>query len=98
MMPSSTRVVDQRQSEAPGRVPDANGAWTPLVDRGEVIGVVLRTRAGVKPLYVSIGHRVSLATAVRCVMACVTRYRLPEPTRWARRLAASGAKGAWAVR
>jgi deoxyribonuclease V len=61
----------------------------PLVDAGEVIGAVLRTRAGVKPLYVSIGHRVSLESAVRWVMACVTRYRLPETTRWAHRLASA---------
>jgi deoxyribonuclease V len=65
------------------------GAWTPLRDAGEVIGAVLRTRAGVKPLYVSIGHRVSLETAVRWTMACVTRYRLPETTRWAHRLASA---------
>ena len=65
------------------------GAWTPLRDAGELIGAVLRTRAGVKPLYVSIGHRVSLATAVRWTMACVTRYRLPETTRWAHRLASA---------
>lgn len=63
------------------------GAWTPLRDADELIGAVLRTRAGVKPLYVSIGHRVSLETAVRWTLACVTRYRLPETTRWAHRLA-----------
>jgi deoxyribonuclease V len=48
---------------------------------------VLRTRAGVAPLYVSIGHRVSLEAAVRWVKACTTRYRLPETTRWAHHLA-----------
>lgn len=63
------------------------GAWAPLRDAEELIGAVLRTRAGVKPLYVSIGHRVSLETAVRWTMACVTRYRLPETTRRAHRLA-----------
>jgi deoxyribonuclease V len=72
--------------------PDRRGAWTPLLDTGEgdsaeTIGAVLRTRKGVKPLYVSIGHRVSLATAVRWTMACCTGYRLPETTRWAHRLA-----------
>ena len=72
------------------RVPaNRRGAWTPLRDAGEVIGAVLRTRVGVKPLYVSIGHRVSLETAVRWTMACVTRYRLPETTRWAHRLASA---------
>ena len=64
-----------------------HGAWTPLVDAGERIGAVLRTRAGVKPVYVSIGHRVSLETGVSYVMACTTRYRLPEPLRNAHRLA-----------
>ena len=72
--------------------PDARGRSVRLIDADETIGAVLRTRAGVKPLYISIGHRVSLATAIRLVMACTTRYRLPETTRWAHRLA-SGADG-----
>jgi len=71
--------------------PQRRGAWTPLRDRGETIAAVLRTRVGVAPIFVSIGHRVSLETAVRLVMACVTRYRLPETTRWAHRLASSPA-------
>ena len=66
---------------------DVRGAWTPLTDRGERIGAVLRTRPGTKPLFISAGHRVSLETAVRLVMACTTRYRLPETTRHAHRLA-----------
>jgi deoxyribonuclease V len=57
---------------------------------GETIGAVLRTRPGVKPLYISSGHRISLDTAIHYVMACCTRYRLPETTRQAHRLA-SGA-------
>lgn len=69
------------------------GAWTPLRDAGETIGAALRTRAGVKPVYVSIGHRVSLATAMRYALACCTRYRLPETTRWAHRLASERAAG-----
>ncbi|MDX1253458.1 MAG: deoxyribonuclease V [Gammaproteobacteria bacterium] len=68
-------------------VPDARGAWVPLRDQGDVIGAVLRTRRGVKPIYVSIGHCVSLETAVDYVMRCTTKYRLPETTRWAHRLA-----------
>ncbi len=68
-------------------VPDARGAWVPLWDQGEVIGAVLRTRRGVKPIYVSIGHCVSLETAIDYVMRCTTKYRLPETTRWAHRLA-----------
>jgi len=50
---------------------------------------VLRTQAGIKPVYVSVGHRISLQTAVRLVLACITRYRLPETTREAHRLASS---------
>jgi deoxyribonuclease V len=67
--------------------PDRRGAWSPLVHRGEVVGAVLRTRPGVKPVYVSPGHRVGLETAVRLTLACTTRYRLPETTRAAHRLA-----------
>jgi deoxyribonuclease V len=67
--------------------PQRRGAWSPLTDGDEIIGAVLRTRAGVKPLFVSVGHRVSLTGAVGWVMACVTRYRLPETTRQAHRLA-----------
>lgn len=63
------------------------GAWTPLQDDAETIGAVLRTRATAKPLFISSGHRVSLPTAVDLVMRCTTRYRLPETTRAAHRLA-----------
>lgn len=66
-----------------GEVPEQPGQWTPLLDRGETIGAVLRTRAGCKPVYISGGHRISLATAVALVLRCTTRYRLPETTRWA---------------
>jgi deoxyribonuclease V len=55
----------------------------------EVIGAVLRTRMGVAPVYVSIGHRISLEGAIRFVLACTPRYRLPETTRWAHRLASA---------
>ncbi len=79
---AKTRLVGVHRAPANRR-----GAWTPLREAGELIGAVLRTRAGVKPLYVSIGHRVSLETAVRWTLACATRYRLPETTRWAHRLA-----------
>jgi deoxyribonuclease V len=79
---AKTRLVGEHR-----RLPGRKGAWVPLVDKGETIGAVLRTRTGVTPLYVSIGHRVTLAAAVRWVMACTTRYRLPETTRWAHHLA-----------
>jgi len=67
----------------------ARGDWTPLVDGPEdaVIGAVLRSRAKVKPIFVSPGHRVSLPTALSWVRACLGRTKLPEPTRLADRLA-----------
>jgi deoxyribonuclease V len=72
-------------------VPRERGSWTPLWDGSEMIGAVLRTRVGVKPLYVSVGHRVSLETAIDYVLGCTTRYRLPETTRQAHRLASGTA-------
>jgi deoxyribonuclease V len=63
------------------------GAWQPLRDGDEVIGAVLRTRPGVKPVYVSPGHGISLNTAIDAVLRCTLGYRLPEPTRQAHRLA-----------
>jgi deoxyribonuclease V len=59
------------------------GARSPLLDGGETIGMVVRTRSRVRPVYVSGGHRVSLERAVEWVLACTTRYRLPEPIRMA---------------
>jgi deoxyribonuclease V len=59
------------------------GAWSPLMDKGEQIGLVLRTRPRVRPLFVSIGHKVDLASAAALVMGCCTGYRVPEPTRQA---------------
>jgi deoxyribonuclease V len=58
-----------------------SGSTAPLVFRGQQVGVVLRTRSGVKPIYVSVGHRVSLESAVRLVMRCADRFRIPKPTR-----------------
>ncbi|HEY9147853.1 MAG TPA: deoxyribonuclease V, partial [Gammaproteobacteria bacterium] len=66
---------------------EEKGAWQPLTDKGETLGCVLRSRSNVKPLYISPGHRVSVESARHWVMACLTRYRLPETTRWAHRLA-----------
>jgi deoxyribonuclease V len=68
-------------------LPLEKGGWTPLIDRGETVGVVLRSRPNVKPLYISIGHKISLNTAINYVIGCLTKYRLPETTRWADRLA-----------
>lgn len=68
-------------------VPETKGSWQPLIHKGEKIGAVLRTRTGVKPLYISSGHRVSLPTAIDYVLRCTTKYRLPETTRIADKLA-----------
>lgn len=62
---------------------EARGSRADLVDAGEVIGSVLRTRSGVKPVFVSVGHRISLAQAEAWVLRCARRFRLPEPTRLA---------------
>ena len=72
--------------EAPRTEP---GSYTEVADRGEVIGAALRTKPRVKPVYVSIGHKVDLQAAIYWVMKCCHGYRLPEPTRLAH-LAAGG--------
>ena len=78
---AKSRLIGTHEDPGPRR-----GDWAPLVNKGEVIGAVLRTRPGTKPIYVSIGHRICLDTAVSCVMRCTTRFRLPETTRAADRL------------
>jgi deoxyribonuclease V len=64
-------------------LPAEAGSSVDLMDAGERIGLVLRTRDGVRPVFVSIGHRVDLESAKELVMACRTRFRIPEPTRQA---------------
>jgi deoxyribonuclease V len=82
-----------------GDFPDTPGARAPLVWKGAIIGMALRTRRGANPLYVSVGHRVSLATALEWVERTLRGRRLPEPTRLAHeeaarvRLAAAAAAG-----
>ena len=68
-------------------IPNQKGSWRQLKDGKEVIGAVLRTRTGVRPLYISAGHRIGLRTAIKYVLACCTAYRLPETTRAAHNLA-----------
>ena len=72
--------------EMPGEEP---GSYTEIVDRGEVIGAALRTKLGIKPVYVSIGHRIDLESAIQWVLNCCRGHRLPEPARLAH-LAAGG--------
>ena len=62
---------------------DDAGSLAALKDNDEVIGKVVRTRTDVKPLYVSVGHRIDLASAVRVVLSTCRGYRIPEPTRQA---------------
>ncbi|MEH2440734.1 deoxyribonuclease V [Nostoc sp.] len=70
-------------------LPEAKGSTQPLIYNGETVGVVLRSRTGVKPLYISSGHRISLPTAIDYVLRCTPKYRLPETTRIADRLASA---------
>ena len=72
--------------EEPGQ---EQGSYTNLIDKDEVIGAVVRTRANVSVVYVSIGHRISLDSARTLTLACCRGYRLPETTRHAHK-AASG--------
>ena len=61
------------------------GAYAPLTEGDEVLGVALRTRESTRPVYVSIGHRVDLDAAVKWTLACSAGFRLPEPLRVAHR-------------
>lgn len=63
------------------------GGSVPLIDHGEIIGSVLTTRNGCKPMFISPGHLCDMASAVTATMLCITRYRLPEPVRLAHRTA-----------
>lgn len=62
------------------------GSWSPLVDRHETIGAVVRTRVRVKPMFISPGHKISLESSIKYVLTCGRGYRLPEPTRQADKL------------
>jgi len=72
--------------EVPG---EKSGSYTEIIDGGETIGAALRTKSGTKPIFVSIGHKIDLQSAIRWVLECCRDYRLPEPTRLAH-LAAGG--------
>ena len=64
--------------------------WTHLVDKGDTIGAVVTTKEGSKPVYVSVGHKVSLERAVEVVAQCTRDYRIPEPIRKAHIIATEG--------
>lgn len=84
-----SRLVGEETPPAGGR-----GSSTPLVDGGEVIGSVLRTQDGVRPLYVSVGHRLSLKACEMWVLDCARRFRLPEPVRLADQAARAARRAA----
>jgi deoxyribonuclease V len=66
--------------------PPEKGAYSLLKDKDEVIGAVVRTRSNVEPVFVSVGNKCSLEDAIEVTLSCVTKYRLPEPTRLAHQL------------
>lgn len=76
-----------------GQVGSQRGDWQPLLHQDEVIGAALRTRPLARPLYVSIGHRLSLASAIEFVLRCTKIFRLPETTRLAHQLASRQKSG-----
>jgi deoxyribonuclease V len=78
---AKTRLIGEAAIPAPER-----GASSPLIDQSEVVGAVLRTQTGVRPVFVSIGHRISLETACIWVLRLCSRYRLPEPIRAANQI------------
>jgi len=78
---AKSRLVGEHDEPGPER-----GDRVPLRHRGETLGAVLRTRTRVKPVFVSVGHRITLDEAVALTLACAPRYRLPEPARLAHRL------------
>ena len=78
---AKSRLIGDYEEPGPKK-----GSKSPLLDKDTVIGAVLRTRDNVKPVFVSIGHKMDLASSEQLVLACSGRYRLPEPTRLADRL------------
>jgi deoxyribonuclease V len=65
------------------------GSYTHLIDNGEIIGAVVRSSSNVRPLYISVGHKIDLPTAIKWSLSCCRGYRIPEPTRLAH-IAAGG--------
>lgn len=82
---AKTRLVGSYSEPAPTR-----GATSDLLHEGAVVGRVVRTRTSVRPVFVSVGHRVTLEDAVALTLRCSTRFKLPEPARLAHRLSKTG--------
>ncbi len=85
---AKTRLTGQVEMPGPHR-----GDWTPILDQESCIGAVLRTRPSSHPLYISIGHRITLEEAIDWTLRCGTGYRVSEPTRRAHVIAQQSAKG-----
>jgi deoxyribonuclease V len=81
---AKTRFIGTYAEPGPNK-----GDCSPLLDEGETIGMVVRTRPDTRPVFVSVGHKIDLPTAVEAVLRCVRGYRLPETTRAADHLARS---------
>jgi deoxyribonuclease V len=82
---AKSRLYGHHETPGPNRSENAN-----LHDEHNpslIIGTVLRTRTNVKPVFISPGHLIGIPKAAEFVLHCCTRYRLPEPTRWAHRVA-----------
>jgi deoxyribonuclease V len=79
---AKTKLVGDHKHVGPRK-----GQYQSLYHRGERVGVVLRTRTGVKPIYVSPGHLSDITSSVRLVLRCCNTYRIPEPVRQAHFLA-----------
>ncbi|HML72958.1 MAG TPA: deoxyribonuclease V [Anaerohalosphaeraceae bacterium] len=78
---AKSRLIGRYES-----IPAQKGEHSPLKDKGVTIGSVLCTRDRVKPLFISPGHKITLAQSIEIVLSCCTRYRLPEPARLAHQL------------
>lgn len=81
-----TRLIGSHQE-----LPKERGAYAPMMDRREVVGAALRSRTSVAPVYISVGHRATLDSAIELIMRCTLRYRLPEPIRAAHNTAGNTA-------
>lgn len=77
---AKSRLVGKYEEENLGK---EKSSWVPLIYREQKVGVVLRTRKGIKPVFVSVGHKINLTAARKMVLSCCLNYRLPEPIRLA---------------
>jgi deoxyribonuclease V len=78
---AKSRLTGSFEEPAPEK-----GSFSPLKDGDETIGAVVRTRTNVAPVFVSVGNKCLLKDAIEIILNCVTKYRLPEPTRLAHQL------------